>query len=161
MGSNEPAITPAPSRRGGAPSIAGQLGAFRFRRSASNRALVGVAGGIGERTGIDPAIVRAALLVLCLGGGLGLVLYCLAWAASSEPSPDAQPRLPVTDNELRQVFALGFIVLGVLLLARRAVGYDVSAQRAVTDARGRAGHGRDTGGRPASARLHQRPRRTP
>jgi signal transduction histidine kinase/phage shock protein PspC (stress-responsive transcriptional regulator) len=120
VGSNEPAITPAPSRRDRATFTAGPWGAFRFRRSASNRALVGVAGGIGERTGIDPAIVRAALLVLCLGGGLGLVLYCLAWAASSEPSPDAQPRLPVTHNELRQVFALGFIVLGLLFLARRA-----------------------------------------
>jgi signal transduction histidine kinase len=119
VGSNEPTTTPVASRRTRATFNQEALGAFRFRRSASNRALVGVAGGIGERTGIDPAIVRAALLVLCLGGGLGLVLYCLAWAASSEPSPEGQPRLPVTDNELRQVFALGFIVLGVLLLARR------------------------------------------
>jgi signal transduction histidine kinase/phage shock protein PspC (stress-responsive transcriptional regulator) len=120
VGSNEPAITPAASRRSRAASSARPLGAVRFRRSASNRALVGVAGGIGERTGIDPAIVRAALLVLCLGGGLGLVLYCLAWAVSAEPSPEPQPRLPVTPNELRQVFALGFIVLGLLLFARRA-----------------------------------------
>jgi signal transduction histidine kinase/phage shock protein PspC (stress-responsive transcriptional regulator) len=82
--------------------------------------LVGVAGGLAERTGIAPTVLRAAFLVLFLAGGLGSVLYLLAWAASSEPTAESPPFLRVTPSELRQVVAVGLIVFGVLLLARRA-----------------------------------------
>ncbi len=37
-----------------------------FRRSSSDRVLTGVAGGIGERLGIDPLVVRLAFVVLSL-----------------------------------------------------------------------------------------------
>ena len=49
-----------------------------FRRSWSDRVLTGVAGGIGERLGIDPLVVRLAFVVLSLAGGVGVLLYVAA-----------------------------------------------------------------------------------
>ncbi|PYG00634.1 phage shock protein C (PspC) family protein [Georgenia satyanarayanai] len=44
----------------------------------------GVAAGIGRRYGLDPLLVRGLLVVVTLFGGLGLVLYGLAWALLPE-----------------------------------------------------------------------------
>lgn len=49
-----------------------------FTRS-SQRWVGGVAAGLAQRLGIDPALIRALLLLLTLVGGAGLILYGLAW----------------------------------------------------------------------------------
>ena len=49
-----------------------------FTRS-DDRWLGGVAAGLASRLGIDPALIRSALLLLTLAGGLGLILYGLGW----------------------------------------------------------------------------------
>ena len=49
-----------------------------FTRS-DDRWLGGVAAGLAQRLGIDPALIRSAFLLLTLAGGLGLILYGLAW----------------------------------------------------------------------------------
>ncbi|GAA3231356.1 PspC domain-containing protein [Oerskovia jenensis] len=51
---------------------------------SEDRWVGGVAGGIGERFGIDPLIVRGILVVSVFLGGAGLVLYGLAWALLPE-----------------------------------------------------------------------------
>lgn len=51
----------------------------QLRRSVSDRKVAGVAGGLGRHLNIDPTIIRVALVVLCLFGGAGLVLYSAAW----------------------------------------------------------------------------------
>lgn len=91
-----------------------------LRRSATNRVVVGVAGGVGERTGIEPTIIRVALVVLCLASGLGFVVYALAWVLSRGPSAVPQTPMKTTDGQLRQVMAVSSIVAGVLLAARTA-----------------------------------------
>ncbi|WP_432494958.1 PspC domain-containing protein [Kineococcus gypseus] len=45
-----------------------------------DRWVAGVCGGVGHRLGVNPAWVRGAVVVLALLGGLGLLLYGLAWA---------------------------------------------------------------------------------
>ena len=78
--------------------------------------LVGVAGGLGERLGVDPVLVRVAFAVLAIAGGSGVVLYLLGWALSAEPAEEsAAPRRPPSG---RLAVALGCIVLGTLLLLR-------------------------------------------
>jgi phage shock protein PspC (stress-responsive transcriptional regulator) len=57
-------------------------------RSRDNRVLLGVAGGLGERLGVDPVLVRVAFAVLAIAGGSGVVLYLLAWAVSVEPDDE-------------------------------------------------------------------------
>lgn len=44
----------------------------------------GVCGGLARRLGVDPALVRAATVVLSVFTGLGLVLYGLGWALLPE-----------------------------------------------------------------------------
>lgn len=51
----------------------------RFYRSASDRIIGGVCGGIGEYLNIDPLIVRIVFAVMFFGYGTGLLLYLLIW----------------------------------------------------------------------------------
>ena len=87
-------------------------------RSRTNRVLLGVAGGLGERLGVDPVLVRVAFAVLALAGGAGVVLYLLAWAFSVEPDTEGAVGRPVRRPSPRQALALGMVVLGTLLLLR-------------------------------------------
>jgi signal transduction histidine kinase len=87
-------------------------------RSRDNRVLLGVAGGIGERFGVDPLMIRVAFAVLAIAGGSGIVLYLLAWAVSVEPDDDAAPDRPVRPPSARLAVAMGMIVFGTLLLLR-------------------------------------------
>jgi signal transduction histidine kinase len=80
--------------------------------------LLGVAGGLGERLGVDPVLVRVAFAVLAIAGGSGVVLYLLAWAVSVEPDDESARARPVRRPATRQAFALGLVVLGAMLLLR-------------------------------------------
>ena len=80
--------------------------------------LLGVAGGLGERLGVDPALIRVAFAVLAIAGGSGVVLYLLAWAVSVEPDDEVARARPVRRPSARQAFAVGLVVLGTMLLLR-------------------------------------------
>src|SRR5687768_7302480 len=49
-------------------------------RSADDRVLAGVCGGAGAGLGLDPMVVRLAVIVLTFANGLGIAVYALAWA---------------------------------------------------------------------------------
>ncbi|WP_410639539.1 PspC domain-containing protein [Amycolatopsis sp. lyj-346] len=51
----------------------------RPRRPHSGRKLAGVAAAIGRRYGIDPVVVRIALVVTTIFGGFGVPFYLLGW----------------------------------------------------------------------------------
>ena len=51
----------------------------RLTRSAESRVIAGVAGGLGEYTGLDPVIFRIGFVALAVAGGSGLLMYFLAW----------------------------------------------------------------------------------
>ena len=53
--------------------------ATRPRRPRQGRIVAGVAAGIGRRYGIDPIIVRIALVVSAIYGGSGVLFYLLGW----------------------------------------------------------------------------------
>ena len=61
------------------------LEAPRTQRSA-DRVLLGVAGGFAQRWRVDPTLLRAALGLLSLAGGIGVVLYGVG-VLCSEPRP--------------------------------------------------------------------------
>ena len=90
-----------------------------FRRSATDRVLTGVAGGIGERLEIDPVVVRLAFVILTFAGGVGLLLYVAAALVSRKPDPDDPPPPPKTST--RQAVAIALVLTGVLL-ALRGIG---------------------------------------
>jgi signal transduction histidine kinase len=89
-----------------------------FRRSARDRVVVGVAGGLAEQAGVDALLVRLAFVILTAASGLGVVLYLLGWALSIEPDPADTAPTPRALPRTRQIAALGCIVLGLLLVLR-------------------------------------------
>jgi signal transduction histidine kinase/phage shock protein PspC (stress-responsive transcriptional regulator) len=90
-----------------------------FTRSASDRVVAGVAGGIGSKFGIDSFVVRIAFVVLCLAGGTGVLAYLVLWALSGDPKAEDSPQTAPRQDSMRQVVAVSFIVLGALLILRR------------------------------------------
>jgi signal transduction histidine kinase len=89
-----------------------------FRRSANDRIALGVAGGIGERLGIDPVVVRLAFVVLSLAAGVGILLYVALALVSRAPEPGAD--VPRARTSARQAIAVTLVVVGSLILLRRA-----------------------------------------
>lgn len=81
----------------------------RLRRSADDRMIAGVAGGIGEYFHIDPVLVRIGFVALALFGGAGLIVYPIAWLFV----PDADG----SHRGAREILRALAIVIGVLLLS--------------------------------------------
>jgi phage shock protein PspC (stress-responsive transcriptional regulator) len=50
------------------------------RRRTDDKWLAGVCSGLADRLGVDPVIVRAAMVLLILLGGIGVTVYLVAWA---------------------------------------------------------------------------------
>lgn len=84
----------------------------RLRRSATDRHIAGVAGGIARHLDIDPIIVRVALVVGVFFGGAGLLAYVGAWVlVPEEGTPDEPLGL---DNRSRSLALAGVGVLALL-----------------------------------------------
>lgn len=56
----------------------------RLVRSASDRMLAGVAGGLAEYINLDPTIVRLLFVLLALAGGPGILIYAVLWLVMPE-----------------------------------------------------------------------------
>jgi phage shock protein C len=83
--------------------------------------IAGVAGGLGRYLGVDPIIVRIALVVFALSGGAGVLLYIVAWIAIPEERPGELPTVAARTDRNNGVIILGAILLvaGGLLFAER------------------------------------------
>jgi len=83
----DPTVDPAPVAPGQRPyPESGFFASIRrglFPRS-EQRWVGGVAGGVAERIGWDPLLVRGLLIISFFLGGLGLILYGIAWALLPE-----------------------------------------------------------------------------
>ena len=62
----------------------------QLRRDADGAVLAGVAAGLARRLGVDPLIIRVALVAASFAGGFGLALYLLGWALM--PGEDGEAR---------------------------------------------------------------------
>ena len=129
----------------------------RLRRSATDRKVAGVAGGLARHLDVDPLILRVAFVVLAFFGGAGLILYGACWLLVPDeetgearrhprrPEPHAGPARRRCDRRVRPDRRLvGRVLVPV------AAG-DHRAGRAVL---------RDPQG-PADAAARARARRTP
>jgi phage shock protein PspC (stress-responsive transcriptional regulator) len=59
-----------------------------LRRPVHDRMLAGVASGIADYLGVDPTIVRIAIVVLVFIGGAGIPLYLAGWLLIPEEGSD-------------------------------------------------------------------------
>jgi phage shock protein PspC (stress-responsive transcriptional regulator) len=63
----------SPERMGDMSSV------WSIRRSAADKKLAGVCGGVARHWNVDPVLVRVGWALLALSGGVGVVLYAAAW----------------------------------------------------------------------------------
>jgi len=104
-------------------SPAPSAGSDRRPPRSRDRILTGVVGAHAARWRVEPTVVRAAIGLLTLVGGLGLMLYAIGFAMSVPPdSPstgrdDIRTRTPAVLDRRREL-AVGAITIAVLVLAR-------------------------------------------
>lgn len=84
----------------------------RLRRSATDRKVAGVAGGLARHLDVDPLILRVAFVVLAFFGGAGLILYGACWLVVPDESTESAP---VTLDDRSRTIAL--VIVGVLAAA--------------------------------------------
>ncbi len=99
-----------------------------FERSERGRVIAGVSGGIGERLGVDPTLVRLVFALLALAGGAGILLYLALWAWSTDHRPiwvivltafATMALLLALGFPSPVILGMGLVVSGVVTLARR------------------------------------------
>ena len=87
----------------------------------TDRVVAGVASGWANRWRVEPTVVRAAVALLTLAGGLGAVLYGVAAITSTDSVEGATPpRLDAPDRWRREL-AIG-CATGAVLVVCRAIG---------------------------------------
>ena len=87
----------------------------------SDRVVAGVASGWAGRWGVEPTVVRAAVGLLTLAGGLGVVLYGAAAILSIEGAETSDGPAPANADRWRRELAIG-CATGAVLVACRIVG---------------------------------------
>jgi phage shock protein C len=108
---------PAPAAGGPPP------GERLLRRGASDKVLAGVCGGLGRYLGVDPILLRVAVVVLTLANGIGVIAYVIAWIVIPEERP-GQPVAAASaprQETSRLVLGGALVVLGLVLLLDRIV----------------------------------------
>jgi phage shock protein PspC (stress-responsive transcriptional regulator) len=72
----------------GSTTTGDQPAARQLRRSADDKMLAGVAGGIARYLNVDVTLVRVIIAVLALLNGAGLALYIAGWLLIPEDGED-------------------------------------------------------------------------
>ena len=113
-----------------------RAGERRLVRRVDGRWLGGVCAGLGEHFDLDPIVFRLGFVALALLGGIGLVVYVLAWIfipAADGPAPAraSSPRGSSVDRARSQITGFpalaGLLILVVgLALIGRGIGLRVS-----------------------------------
>lgn len=100
---------------------------------SNDRWVGGVAGGIADHLGIDPVIVRVAVVVLAVSTGIGVLVYVAAWwllPVAGDPNPPRWAALVkqggpagqllerLGADDARTVAGVGCLAAGGLLLLR-------------------------------------------
>ncbi len=87
----------------------------RLHRSATDRVVAGVCGGLAEYLEVDPSLVRLAFIVGTLWGGLGLLVY-VVMAIVLPVDAHIQPLTPYRQERSRNLAGGVLILLGAVLL---------------------------------------------
>jgi signal transduction histidine kinase len=88
----------------------------RPRRSRTDRRVAGIAAGWAEQLGVSPLMVRAGLGALTAAGGLGVIIYLLAWATVLDE--DKVVDEPARPADARQKWGLVAVFVGILVFMR-------------------------------------------
>src|SRR5690242_694999 len=90
-----------------------------LRRASSGRIVAGVCAGLGRHFAIDPLVVRIAFVALATAGGMGVVLYGLAWLIvpieGDESAPPVRQGHGRTRGTVEVAVGIGLVVFSLLL----------------------------------------------
>ncbi len=95
-----------------------------LRRDRDGAVLGGVCAGLGRRLGIDPIVLRVVFIAATAAGGIGVLLYALAWIlvpaeGESRVGGLRVPRVPGGRDSWSVAGGMGLLVLALLLLFRQ------------------------------------------
>jgi phage shock protein PspC (stress-responsive transcriptional regulator) len=92
----------------------------RLRRDPEHGMLGGVCAGIARELRVDPLVVRVAFVAAAVAGGIGVVVYLLAWALTPAAGGGGAPalRLRTGRGAVEVALGVGFLLLSVLLTLR-------------------------------------------
>lgn len=88
-----------------------------LRRSHDPKMIAGVCAGFGRYTGIDPLLIRVALVVLTFFGGAGGIIYLAGWLFLPEDGDTASPVEALFGRGSSRTSALHAIILLVIGVA--------------------------------------------
>lgn len=71
---------PVEQQRHGLDGFFGWVRGLGVQRNTDDKWVAGVCSGLASRLGVDPVLVRGAMLMLIIFGGFGLTVYLVAWA---------------------------------------------------------------------------------
>jgi phage shock protein C len=86
----------------------------RLYRSATDKVVAGVCGGLAAYFKIDPVLVRLAFVVFALAGGASILLYIVLWIAV--PIGDSQSAVGAVSTRGTETTAIVLIAVGALWL---------------------------------------------
>jgi signal transduction histidine kinase len=89
-------------------------------RADDDRVVAGVAGGLGQHLGVDPMVVRLALVVLAFANGLGVAVYLAGWALIPAPPIGAPAEAVGRAHSGERTMGLVILTVGTLLLFGQA-----------------------------------------
>ncbi len=92
----------------------------RPRRSANDRKVAGVAGGLGRAFGIDPVLFRVGFVILFFAGGFGLLFYVLGWLllpADGDEVSAGESLLGRGQSSTPPVLAVGLGIVALMSIA--------------------------------------------
>jgi len=84
------------------------------RRRTNDKWFGGVCSGLADRLGVDPVIVRAALVLLSLLGGAGVTIYLVAWSLLPDDKNEIPAERALRDGDGGSVVLIVIAALAVL-----------------------------------------------
>jgi phage shock protein PspC (stress-responsive transcriptional regulator) len=83
------------------------------RRRTDDKWIGGVCSGLADRLGVDPVIIRAAMVLLSILGGVGVSVYLVAWALLPNDQDQIVAERALVHGDGGSVILLVFAVLAV------------------------------------------------
>ena len=89
-----------------------------LRRSRDDRVIGGVCGGLGRYLGVDPVLLRIAMVILAIAGGGGILIYLVAWVLipPEREGEDLGSARPEGADTTRLIVGGALIAIGTILL---------------------------------------------
>jgi phage shock protein PspC (stress-responsive transcriptional regulator) len=103
----------------------GALRALHVRRRTDDKWLGGVCSGLADRLGVDPVIVRVALVVLSIFWGFGVMVYLTAWVLLPDDKGEIAAQRAIRDGDHGSIVLLifaAFALFGALTWTTDHVG---------------------------------------